>query len=64
MKHEIPIGNSNRENGPTFLDFPLFPGNFQWDVSTKRVAFTAQPEIPESLSKWKAPYKTLELTNI
>ena len=22
---------SNRENRPTFLEFPLFPGIFQWD---------------------------------
>ena len=55
MKHEIPFGNSNRENGPTFLDFPLFLGIFQWDEPTKRVPFTAEPEIPEILTKWKAP---------
>ena len=56
MEHEIPFGNSNRENGTTFLDFPLFLGIFQWDEPTKRVPFTAEPEIPEILSKWKAPY--------
>ena len=55
MEHEIPFGNSNRENGPTFLDFPLFLGIFQWDEPTKRVPFTAEPEIPEILTKWKAP---------
>ena len=55
MKHEIPFGNSNRENGPTFLDFPLFLGIFQWDEPTKRVPFTAEPEIQEILTKWKAP---------
>ena len=55
MEHEIPFGNSNRENGTTFLDFPLFLGIFQWDELTKRVPFTAEPEIPEILSKWKAP---------
>ena len=61
MEHEIPFGNSNRENGTTFLDFPLFLGIFQWDEPTKRVPFTAEPEIPEILSKWKAPkvFKTL-----
>ena len=32
---------SNRENGPTFLEFPLFLGIFQWDEPTKRVPFTA-----------------------
>ena len=29
MEHDIPFGNSNRENGTTFLDFPLFLGIFQ-----------------------------------
>ena len=56
MEHEIPFGNSIRENGTTFLDFPLFLGIFQWDEPTKRVPFTAEPEIPEILSNWKAPY--------
>ena len=50
MEHDISFGNSNRENGTTFLDFPLFLGIFQWDEPTKRV-----PEIPEILTKWKAP---------
>ena len=54
MEHDIPFGNSNRENGSTFLDFPLFLGIFQWDEPTKRVPFTAEPEIPEILTKWKA----------
>ena len=61
MEHEIPFGNSNRENGTTFLDFPLFLGIFQWDEPTKRVPFTAEPEIPEILSKWKAPNINLAL---
>ena len=30
-------------------------GIFQWDEPTKRVPFTADPEIPEILTKWKAP---------
>ena len=55
MENDIPFGNSNRENGTTFLDFPLFLGIFQWDEPTKRVPFTAEPEIPEILTKWKAP---------
>ena len=55
MELEIPFGNSNRENGPTFLDFPLFLEIFQWDEPTKRVPFTAEPEIPKILTKWKAP---------
>ena len=55
MEHDIPFGNSNRENGTTFLDIPLFLGIFQWDEPTKRVPFTAEPEIPEILTKWKAP---------
>ena len=55
MEHEILFGNSNQENGPTFLRFPLFLGIFQWDKPTKCVPFTAEPEIPEILTKWKAP---------
>ena len=35
--------------------FPLFLGIFQWDEPTKRVPFTAEPEILEILTKWKAP---------
>ena len=64
MEHEIPFGKSNRENGPTFLDFPLFLGIFQWDELTKRVPFTAGPEILEILSKWKAPEKEEEGTPV
>ena len=56
MEHDIPFGNSSRENGTTFLDFPLFLGIFLWDEPTKRVPSTAEPEIPEILTKWKAPY--------
>ena len=41
MEHDIPFGNSNRENGPTFLDFPLFLGIFpdiKWNgLHTKEV---------------------------
>ena len=59
MEHEIPFGNSTRENGTTFLDFPLFLGIFQRDEPAKRVPFTAEPEIPEILSKWKAPYSSI-----
>ena len=55
MEHDIPFGNSNRDNGTTFLDFPLFLGISQWHEPTKRVPFTAEPEIPEILTKWKAP---------
>ena len=55
MEHDIPFGNSNRGNGTTFSDFPLFLGIFQWDEPTKLVPFTVEPEIPEILTKWKAP---------
>ena len=55
MEHDIPFGNSNQEKGPTFLDFPLFLGIFQRDEPTKRVSFTAEPKIPEILTKWKGP---------
>ena len=55
-ENEVPFGNPNRENRPIFLNFPLFLGIFQWtNRRTKRVPFTAEPEIPEILSKWKAP---------
>ena len=37
------------------LDFPLSLGIFQWHELTKRVPFTAEPEIPEILTKWEAP---------
>ena len=58
MEHEIPFGNSNRENRHTFLDFPLF-----WEFScgtNRRNVFhlPAEPEIPEILTKWKAPTVT------
>ena len=54
--HDIPFGNSNRENGTTFLK--IF--HFFWEFSrgeepTKRVPFAAKPEILEILTKWKAP---------
>ena len=52
--------NSVRENGPSFLDFPLFLGIFQWEEPTKRVPFTTEPEIPEILTKWKASQVTLQ----
>ena len=55
MEHKILFANCNRENGPTFLDFPLFLGIFQWDELTKHVPVTAQLEIPEMLTKWKVP---------
>ena len=35
--------------------FSAFLGIFQWDEPTKRVPFTDEPEIPEFLTKWKAP---------
>ena len=63
MEHDIPFGNSNRENGTTFLDFPLFLEIFQWDEPTKRVPFTAEPEIPEILTKRKAPLDPHSLPN-
>ena len=55
MEHDILFGNSNRENGPTFSDFPLFLGIFQWDEPTKSVPFTAEPEIPVFFLNGKHP---------
>ena len=63
MEHDIPFGNSNRENGTTFFDFPLFLGIFQWDEPTKRVPFTAEPEFPEILTKWKTPTAASKIGN-
>ena len=50
MEHEIPFGNSNQENGPTFLDFP---GIFQQDEPTKRFPFSTEPKFLKILTKWK-----------
>ena len=61
MEHKIPFGNSNWENGPTFLDFPLLLGIFWWDEAAKRVPFTAEPEI---LTKWKAPRITIQWSQV
>ena len=61
MEHDIPFGNSNRENRTTVLDFPLFLGIFQWDELTKGVPFTAELEIPEILTKWKAPFVSVSM---
>ena len=56
MEHEILFGNSNRENGPTFLDFPLFLEIFQWDEPRNVFHLPPnEPEIPQILTKWKAP---------
>ena len=49
-EHEI-SECSNRESGPTFLDFPLFQGIFQSDEPTKRFPFTAEPKFPEILNE-------------
>ena len=64
MEHKIPFGNSNWENGPTFLDFKLFLGMFRWDEAAKRVPFTAEPEILEILTKWKAPRITIQWSQV
>ena len=64
MEHDIPFANSNRENGTTFLDFPLFLGIFPWDEPTKRVPFTGEPEIPEILTKWKAPNISCQINEL
>ena len=56
MEHEIPFGNSNREKQATFSDFPLFSGNFPVGRTDETCSIYRQPEIPEILTKWKAPY--------
>ena len=50
-------------NGPTVLDFSLFLRIFQWDEPTKRVPFTAELEILEILTKWKAPKESYPVCN-
>ena len=52
---------SDRESGPTFLDFPLFQGIFQWNEPAKRFSFTAEPKFSEILTKWRAPCTDLWL---
>ena len=47
--------SSNRENGPTFLDFPLFSGIFQWDEQTECFPFSTEPKFLKILTKWRAP---------
>ena len=42
---------SNRENGPAFSDFPLFPGIFQGDKATKLSPFTAEPKFPKNFDQ-------------
>ena len=42
--------SSIRENGPTFSDFPLFPGIFQWDEQTKRFPFSTEPKFLKILT--------------
>ena len=51
MEHEVKFRaeSSNRENGPTFLDFPLFPEIFQSDEPTKRFPFSTEPKFPKIL---------------
>ena len=46
------------------IDFQLFLGIFQGDEPTKRVPFTAELEIPEILTKWKAPFESCNRVNV
>ena len=55
MEHEILLESSTQENGPTFLDFPLFLGIFQWDEPTKCFPFSTEPKFLKILTKWKVP---------
>ena len=55
MQHEILLESSAQENGPTFLDFPLFLGIFQGDEPTKRFPFSTEPKFLKILTKWKVP---------
>ena len=44
--------SSSRENGPTFLDFPLFPG---FSSGTNRRNVSTEPKFLKILTKWRAP---------
>ena len=50
MEHEILLESSAQENGPTFLDFPLFPGIFQGDEPTKCCPFSTEPKFLKILT--------------
>ena len=55
MEHQILLESSAQENGPTVLDFPLFPGIFHGDKATKRFPFSTEPKFLKILTKRKAP---------
>ena len=62
IEHDIPLGNSNRENGTTFLDFPLFLGIFQWDEPTKRVHLPPSRKFRKFWLNGKRPWLLLHQT--
>ena len=51
FRSEIPTG----ETGPPFYIFHLF-WEFSRGMSRRNVFHTAEPEIPEIWTKWKAPF--------
>ena len=54
MEREIPFGTFQPgKRAYLFLEI------FQWNEPTKRFPFTAEPKFPEILTKWKAPYISL-----
>ena len=55
MEQEIPFGTFQPGKRAYLIDFPLFPGIFQWDEPTKRFPLTAEPKFPEILTKCKVP---------
>ena len=63
MEYEFPFGTFHPEKQDHLFRFSTFLGIFQWDEPTKRVPFTAEPEIPEILTKWKAPVASLLFLN-
>ena len=56
MEHNIQPGKRAH-----LFRFSTFLGIFQWDEPTKHVPFTAEPEIPEILTKWKAPIGAIKV---
>ena len=60
MEHTVPSENFPLENRTTFSEVLHFLEIFQWNEPKNHVPFTAQPEFPESLGKWKTPNKTFK----
>ena len=45
MEQEIPFETFQPENRPTFIDFPLFQGIFQWEEPDETFSIYCRSEI-------------------